>query len=78
MTPTEINLTIAKALGYTANFYEDLNAMAGAEQTLGWEELNEYIEVLKEVVKGAYADAYCAKSPKRAEAFCRVKGLWKE
>lgn len=112
MTPTEINIAIAEACGWTdirterhpasadllwtvgslgagthgilkpiPDYYHDLNAMHEAENTLKGEwTIGEYIKQLAFVcsVTPNYAGVAVATAAQRAEAFLRVKGLWKE
>lgn len=60
------------------NFPEDLNAIQEAWSTLGWEEKNECVEHLKDIVKEADCEAYFATAAQRCEAFLSVKGLFQE
>lgn len=67
------------------DYLNDLNAMAEAEKTLPFpsQERDLYFLTLAEVVTGYrlsefYSAVICAPAAKRAEAFLRTKGLWKE
>lgn len=58
------------------DYFNDLNAMQQPWDCLGWEEKNECIEILKEIVKDAYCEVYFATAAQRAEAFLKTLKLW--
>ena len=59
------------------DYANDLNAMHEAEKTLTKEEFGDYYRRLRRI---ATPPAGCihTSAPRRAEAFLRTKGLWKE
>lgn len=66
-----------KFVGSDIPYYtEDLDAMQEVWNCLGWEEKNECIEILKEIVKDAYCEVYFATAAQRAEAFLKTLKLW--
>lgn len=60
------------------DYLNDLNAIQQAWQCLGWEEKNEYIEHLKEIVEEADCEVYFATAEQRCEAFLKTINLWSE
>ena len=91
MNSTEINLAIAEACGWKhqdgemrgqnciPDYCHDLNAMHEAEKCLP--DVNahrDYVWYRLIEVVGNRRMACCATALQRAEAFLRVKGLWKE
>jgi hypothetical protein len=73
---------------YEPNYHGDLNAMHEAEETLSHDEQLEYAELLTSNLSEEFCDLEgtrehvfaCARftAAQRAEAFLRVKGLWRE
>lgn len=60
------------------DYLNDLNAIQDAWGCLGWEEKNECVEYLKEIVKEADCEACFATATQRAEAVLRTIGKWVE
>lgn len=60
------------------NYPEDLNACHEMWQCLGWEEKNECIDHLREIVKDADCEVYFATARQRCEAFLRTIGQYEE
>jgi len=51
------------------DYLNDLNAMQEPWECLGWEEKNECIEFLKDIVEEADCESYFATAAQRADAF---------
>ncbi len=60
------------------DYLNDLNACQEFWNCLGWEEKNECVEQLKDIVNEADCESYFATAPQRCEAFLRTLGLWRE
>ena len=85
MSDEEIRMEILNIVGAVRDYPHDLNAMAEARATLSASERIEYENVLCTIVCPKTAEHYTllwpmldANANQHAEAFLRVKGLWKE
>ena len=83
MNSEQINKAIIEITGVARNYSECLNAMAEAEEILSGGEAERYMNLLStnfDTVHG-YPNRWRlthATARQRAEAFLRVKGMWKE
>jgi len=80
MTNEEINIAIAEACGFEANFSNDLNAMHEAEKTtlendaLLWHKYAKFLD--RNYCNQPYTVGSTARQ--RAEAFLKTLNLWKQ
>ena len=86
MSDEDIRMEILNIVGAVRDYPHDLNAMADARATLNVTEQIEYVLRLNEVVQRNKPvldglrqwDNINANANQHAEAFLRVKSLWKE
>ena len=64
------------------NYHNSLDAMREAEKMLTRKQLSDYVEeidsMINEPTYSTGESVLAATSQQRAEAFCRVKGIWNE